>query len=345
LAGYRDFLEREYLPNARDALAVTANPNGLDCYKASLRSYTTLNRSPEEVYRIGQETVAANKARVIELGNAKFGTSDLSEIVKRIKAAPDNRFSSEQELIDFSRAVVARAQNESISLFKALPKQEMKVEPFYAFQRGTGGSSYYEPNVDQAKPAYFRINSEIWADETRGGAEVTAVHEGYPGHHMQIALANGLGNPPITKLTFNSAYAEGWGRYSEMLAEEAGIYKTDYALMSRRLWPARGMAVDPGLHVMGWTREQAVAFMSESGRFTVQEADDIVDRIAVWPGQLTAYDSGGLEIMALRRQAEKELGDKFDIREFHQQVLDGGGVPLGRLRTNVEAWIAEKRGR
>jgi uncharacterized protein (DUF885 family) len=141
-------------------------------------------------------------------------------------------------------------------------------------------------------------------------------------------------------LLFNSAYAEGWARYSEALAEEAGVYRTDYALMTRRLWPARGMVVDPGIHVKGWTREQAIAFVRESGRFGGEEADDLVDRIAAIPGQLTAYDTGGLEIRALRAQAEQTLGHCFSLPEFHARVLETGIVPLGALRQNVEAWIA-----
>lgn len=337
---YLDFLRTEYLPAAREALGVSANPDGAACYAASLRSFTTLPRSPEEVFRLGQQTVAANAQRVRELGRTHFGTDDLALIVPRISEARDNRFSSEQELIDFSRAAVGRARELSRPLFLAMPTQEMRVEPFDAFRRGTGGSSYYQPQVDPALPAFYRINSESWPTETRGGAEIVAVHEGYPGHHMQASLANMTGTSPITKMTGNSAYVEGWARYSEALAEDAGIYRTPYALMTRRLWPARGMVLDPGLHVMGWTRQQVIDFARQSGRFSGPEGDDLVDRIAVWPGQLTAYDSGGLEIMALRREAEAALGPRFDVREFHQRVLENGAIPLTALRANISAWIA-----
>ncbi|HLL30770.1 MAG TPA: DUF885 domain-containing protein [Allosphingosinicella sp.] len=340
---YRDFLRDEYLPRAREALGVSANPNGVQCYSASLRSYTTLPRPPEEVFRLGQQTVAANSARVRELGRAHFGTDDLAVIVPRIAKAPDNLFSSEQELIEYSREVVARARELSRPLFASMPAQEMRVEPFDAFRRGSGGSSYYQNQIDPALPAFYRINSETWQTETRGGAEIVAVHEGYPGHHMQISLANMIGTSPITKLTGNSAYVEGWARYSEALAEEAGIYRTPYAPMTRRLWPARGMVVDPGLHVMGWSRQQVIDFIRQSGRFSGPEADDLVDRVAIWPGQLTAYDSGGLEIMALRREAEAALGPRFDIRRFHQRVLESGAIPLTALRANIAAWIAAER--
>lgn len=342
---WRDFLAREYLPAAREPLGVAANPDGAECYRASLRGYTTLDRAPEEVFALGRETVEGNRARVLELGRAAFGVAELPAIVEAIKEAPDNRFSSEEELIRFSREVVARSIERTRPFFLAMPAQEMRVEPFHAYRRGSGGSSYYETQIDPALPAFYRINSESWPSETRGGAEITAVHEGYPGHHMQISFANTLEAHPVTRLTANSAYSEGWARYSEALAEEAGIYETVYAPMTRRLWPARGMVVDPGLHVMGWTREQVKEFIRASGRFGGNEADDLVDRIAILPGQLTAYDSGGLEIMALRREAERALGERFDVREFHQRVLENGSVPLEALRSHVRAWIAAEQAR
>lgn len=341
---YRNFLEQEYLPRARTALPISEHPNGVECYRASLRAYTTLQRSPEEVFRLGQTAVAANAERVRELGAAAFGTRDLAEIARRIPAASDNGFSSEDELIAFSRAAVVRARELTLPLFLAMPRQEVVVEPFEAFRRGRSGSSYYHAQPDHSRPAMYRIQSFHWQSETRGGAEITAVHEAYPGHHMQIALAAAQAERPISRVLGNSAYIEGWGRYSEALAEEAGIYETPYAAMTRRLWPARGMVVDPALHVLGWTPEQVLAFIRESGRFPGEEGVALLDRMAVMPGQLAAYDSGGLEIIALRREAEQALGDRFDVRAFHQRLLEHGSVPLTELRANVAAWIAEERG-
>ena len=343
LTRYRDFLDREYLPRAREALGVSANPNGGACYRAGLRNFTTLDRPPEEVYELGRRTVEANATAVVDMGARKFGTRDLPTILKRLNEAPDNQFKSEQELIDFSREVVARAREKSAPLFHTMPEQEVRVEPFREFKRGTGGSSHYEPEVDPKQPAYYRINSEMWEKETRGGAEIVGVHEAYPGHHMQLAFARTLPQSPLAKLSFNSAYVEGWARYSERLAEEAGMYGTDYALMSRRIWPARGMVADPGMHVLGWSRRQTIDYLVATGRFSLQESEDLVDRMAVWPGQLTAYDSGGLEIMALRAEAEKELGPRFDIRDFHRAVLELGVVPLGALREHVRSWIAAEK--
>ena len=147
----------------------------------------------------------------------------------------------------------------------------------------------------------------------------------------------------MTSLIWFSGPGEGWARYSEALAEEMGLYQSTSGPILRRAWPARGMVVDPGIHLFGWTREQAREYIAESGRFPVSSGDEMVDRIAIIPGQLTAYDSGGLEILALRREAEEALGDDFDIREFHDTVLENGTIPLEYLRQHVEAWLASKQ--
>lgn len=343
LRAFARFLQDEYLPRAREALGVAANPDGEACYRASLRSYTTLNRSPQEVYDLGGRTVERNAAVVMDLGERKFGTRDLKEIIRKVNGAKDNKFTSKEELIAYSRDMVKRGQEKSVPMFRTMPGQTVLVEPFREYMLGSGASSHYELQVDDSKPAYYRIATDNWQDETRGGAEITAVHEAYPGHHMQLSFARTLEQSDVAKLSFNSAYIEGWARYAEMLAEEAGIYGTDYALMSRRIWPARGMVADPGLHVLGWSRGQTVQYLLATGRFSEAEAIDLVDRMAILPGQLTAYDSGGLEIMALRQQARDALGAAFDVREFHDVVLGRGVVPLGTLRRNVEAWIASRK--
>ncbi|MBX7250028.1 MAG: DUF885 domain-containing protein [Caulobacteraceae bacterium] len=343
LKRYAEFLKTEYLPRAREALAISTIPHGRECYQAQLRGYTTLNRSPQEVYDIGRAAVERNTAEVLDTGERLFGVRDFAAIVARVAEAPENRFHSEAEMIAFARDTVARAREKVASLFPFVPAQSAIVEPFEAYMRGSGASSHYEPQSDPAKPAIYRINSDNWATETRGAAEITALHEAYPGHHMQIAYARALPQTDIAKLSFNSAYIEGWARYSERLSEEAGIYATPYALISRRTWPARGMVADPGMHVLGWTREQTIEYLASSGRFSRREAADTVDRMAIMPGQLASYDSGGLEILALREQARRELGDRFDLKAFHGVVLGGGVLPLSTLRRHVEAWIAAEK--
>jgi len=340
---YRDFLVNEYLPAARSTLGVSAHPNGEACYRASLRSYTTLDRSGREVFELGQRTVAANMERVEEIGRKAFGTSDLKAIVARIANDPANRFKDEAELLAYSREIASRAEKVMPQAFATVPSQPLVVEPFPDFMKGSGVSSHYVVSPDPAKPGIYRINLDDVAGERRSQAAITAVHEGWPGHHMQLASSAALPKSDISKLSFNGAYIEGWARYSEMLSEELGIYDNDYTLAARRLWPARGMVIDPGIHLYGWTAEQVEAYAMESGRFTPQDAKDLADRVAMWPGQLTSYDSGGLYILALREQAQKELGPKFDLKGFHQVVLGSGVVPLAKLRQNVETWIAARR--
>lgn len=343
LKRYAAFLRDEYLPRARESLSLSALPHGLECYQAQLRSYTTLDRTPQQVHDIGKSAVERNVAEVETMGERLFGTRDFATIIARAKDAPENHFKNEDEMIAFARATVARARGKIASLFTFVPPQDAIVEPFEAYMRGSGSSSHYEPQNDPAKPAIYRIQSDIWETETRATTEITALHEAYPGHHMQFAYARALPQTDISKLSFNSAYIEGWARYSERLSEEADLYASPYSLISRRAWPARGMVADTGLHALGWSRQQTIDYIVSTGRFAVSDAENLVDRMAILPGQLASYDSGALEIVALRAQAERELGAKFDLKGFHDVVLSRGVLPLSALRRNVEAWIrAEK---
>lgn len=347
IAAYRDYLRDEYLQRARDALAITALPDGAACYEAMLRSYHTAAIGAEETYRRGRETVNGHMQSVIDRGEAMFGITDFTEILRRVKDAPENRFESEDQLLAETRAFIPVTKEKVAPFFSSLPEQELVVEPYPDYLKGTGQSSRYEQKPLAEGAATYRINTDDWRDDTRGGAEIVAVHEGWPGHHLQISTAHGLGDlHPIMKLLRSTAYVEGWARYSEALAEEAGVYESGFGEITRRAWPARGMVVDPGLHLYGWTNEQAKSFVRESGRFESEEAgENLLDRLAVIPGQLTAYDTGGLEIFALRSEAEERLGENFDIRGFHDRILENGALPLGALRAHVRAWIAEEEAR
>ncbi len=341
---YRNFLRDEYLPRARTSLGVSALPDGVACYRALARAATTLDRAPQTVVAIGEKAVAENLDTVRTLGRQLYGTGDVATIIARTGQAEDNHFASQQALIDFSAATVEAARLKSIPLFGQLPDQSVVVEPPPAHERGSGLSSHYDPEPDRTRPAVYRINIDNWQADTRGAAEITAVHETWPGHHLQMALAAGLGNQHrLSRLVYNAAYVEGWARYAESLAEEAGIYTTQHALISRRIWPARGMVVDPGLHVGGWSRERARDYLVATGRFDAAKADAQIDRIAAIPAQLTAYDSGGLEILALRREAQAALGTNFDLRGFHSEVLADGIVPLSTLRARIGAWISSRK--
>ena len=339
---YRDFLANVYLEQARSALAITANPDGRACYEASLRSFTTLDRSAEEVYELGRSTVAANRKQVEKLGKSAYGLDEMVEIINRIKNDPADKFRSKQELLEFSESAVTRSGDAVPAWFGRVPTRDAVVEPYPDYQDGTGVSARYEPGAGN-KPGTYRIPLYQPELQSRGNAEATAFHEVWPGHHLQFSVAQEIeGLHKVTQISWYSGMGEGWARYSEALAGEMGLYTTVTGPILRLAWPARGMVVDPGIHVMGWSREQAVEFMARSGRFTDTELDDMVDRIAVMPGQLTSYDSGGLEILSLRALAEERLGDDFDIREFHDRILENGTVPLEMLRSHIENWLTTR---
>jgi len=341
---YRDFLANEYSGRARTALTVTANPDGRACYDASLRSYTTVDRSGEEVFSLGQATVTANRERVVALGKAAYGLDDFDAIVEKIKTDPDNRFRDKEEIMSFARAALVRSREAVPAWFGRVPSREAVVEPYPEYQDGKGVSMRYDPGTE-SRPGVFRITLFEPPEQSRGNAEAVAFHEVWPGHHLQVALAQEVeGLHPVTQITWYSGMGEGWARYAESLADEMGVYRTVAGPIGRLAWPARGMVVDPGIHLMGWTREQAVAFMDKAGRMTANELEEMVDRIAVLPGQLTAYDTGALEIFALRREAEQRLGEAFDIREFHDRLLENGTLPLTLLREHMERWLDGKSG-
>jgi len=345
LRDYRAFLADEYLPKARTTLAVTALPEGAACYQALLRASTTLPRPPERVYALGLQTVARNIEDVRATGRALFGTDDFPTIVRKAKEAPANQYAEPQELLPASREMVTRAQREMHRFFATVPDQVAVVEPIPPYEDGAGASSHYEPPAE-GRPGVYRISLLKPGGTTRSEAEITAFHETWPGHHLQIAYAQRVkGLHPVTTLIGNSGFVEGWARYAEQLAEEAGLYRSDFAKVQRRAWPARGMVVDPGLHAMGWTREQAIAFLIESGRFDEKSAPAAVDRIAAIPGQLTSYDSGAQEFFALRREAEGALGKGFDLRRFNDALLDHGTLTLPMLRARMQRWIAAERER
>ena len=340
---YRDFLKNTYLPKARSALAVTANPNGRACYEALLRGYTTLVRSPEDVFALGQKTVAANRKVVIEKGQALFGTKDYSKILEGLNDVEGDRFDGRDAVIAFARERVRAAAGAMPPYFVGLPPDEAVVQPYPAHLDGTGVSSRYEAPKG-GSPGTYRIAVNDPTHARRGREEIVAYHETYPGHHLQIAFEQRLkGLHPVGRVTRNAAFIEGWARYSEALAEEIGLYESPTGPIFRRTWPARGMVVDPGIHVMGWDRERAVEFLMASGRFERTDADRMVDRIATIPGQLTSYDSGALEIFALRAKAEADLKDRFDLAKFHQAVLENGTIPLSMLRTHIHLWIDRQR--
>ena len=340
---YRDFLKDEYLPKARASIAISALPNGAEAYRALFRSFTSLDRTAEETFRMGEKAVARYEAEALDIGRKLYRAPDLKAAIVKATGDPRDRFKSREELLEFSGAAVDRARRAMPQWVEFMPKAAVVIEAIPPYLEKTASSAYQSGALDGSRPGVYLINLYQPENQTRANAELTAFHETYPGHHFQISVSAELPRPHlITRLVASGGYVEGWARYSEALAEEMGLYSSDQSRINRRLWPAHGMVVDPGLHVLGWTKERAVAYILSTGRFSPHEAKSLVDRIIAWPAQLTTYDTGGLEFFALREKAEKALGPKFDIKAFHSEILRYGAVTLPMLHEIVDRWIAER---
>ncbi|WP_265571724.1 DUF885 domain-containing protein [Sphingomicrobium nitratireducens] len=343
LRTYRDFLRDDYIPRARESLSLLDLPNGRACYDAMLRGYISIDRPGEEVAAIGRAFVADNVRSVLELGREAYGTTDLASTIARTKADPADRYPSREAAAEEARDLIERSRAASAVLVDRLPEQGLEVRVLTEAMEAGGANSNYEPSPDTARPAVYNLAVGPLAEASRSQHAITTLHEGYPGHHLQIGYTVALERSDLSKIYDNSAYTEGWARYAEQLGEEVGLLASPQARILRRIWPGRGMVVDPGIHLERWSRQQAIDYLKESGRFDDASIESMVDRIAIIPGQLTAYDTGGQEIKALRREAEEALGDRFDLAAFNALILRNGIVPLSLLRRDVEAWIAASR--
>jgi len=342
---YREFLAADYLPAAREAIGVSALPNGTECYRARVRAYTTLDLDPRGIHQLGLDEMARIEAEMRTVALRSFGTSDVHALLHRLRTDPEYLFRTREEIIAVSESAFNRAKAAMPKWFGRLPKADMIIDPCQPFEEKAGCPGSYVPGAaDGSSPGRFRINAGDPTTQPRAPAEATAFHEGIPGHHLQIAIARERsGAHLVARYFFNSGFAEGWALYAEQLAHEMGLYSSDIAEMGRldqdALRAAR-LVVDPGLHVLGWTRQQAIDYMlahTADSRTTVESE---VDRYIIDPGQATAYMVGRLEIERLRREAEGHFKSGFDIRAFHDHVLEDGNVTLPMLRPKIERWLA-----
>jgi uncharacterized protein (DUF885 family) len=345
---YRSFLASEYIPHTRTATALSALPRGADCYRALVRLYTTEDLDPAEVHQLGLQQIAALEAEMRPLAQRSFGTADLPPLFERLRTDPAFTFRSREEIIRTAEQAVARAKAAMPKWFGRLPKADVIVDPCLPFEEKSGCPNSYVPGTpDGKRPGRWRINAGNVPPQPRSPLEGTAFHETIPGHHLQIALAQEQpGAHPIARYFGFSAFAEGWAVYAERMALDMGVYSSDLArfgeLGEQALRAAR-LVVDPGLHVLGWSRQQALDYMVTHVPESRGTLESEVDRYIASPGQATAYMVGRLEIERLRHEAETRLGRSFDIREFHDRVLESGSVPLLLLRGHVERWIEMKR--
>jgi uncharacterized protein (DUF885 family) len=342
---YRAYLASDYIPHARETTALSALPHGADCYRALVRHYTTLELQPRALYQLGLKQMAAIEAEMRPIAERSFGTSDLPPLMERLRTDSQYTFRSREEVIHAAEQAVARAKAAMPRWFGHLPKQDVIVDPCLPFEEKSGcPNSYVSGTADGTRPGRWRINTGV--PQPRAPLEGTAFHETIPGHHLQGAIAQErAGNSPITRYFGFSGYWEGWALYAEYLALEMGIYSSDlYRLgeLGEQALRAARLVVDPGLSVLGWTRQQAIDYMLVHLPYSRTVVESEVDRYIAGPGQATSYMVGRLEIERLRAEAEARLGKGFDIRAFHDQVLDSGAVPLSLLRSHVEAWVRSR---
>lgn len=344
---YRDFLVNEYLPASREGIGIALNPQGVDCYRAAVRSFTTLDVPAQEIHEIGLREMAKIQGEMNTIAQRSFATSDVPALLERFRTDPQYLFRSRQEIVDYAQAAIDRARVAMPQWFGRMPRADVIIEPYQEFEEKSAAAASYEIPGEDGRPGKYRINTYKAEEQTKVGVESTAFHESIPGHHLQLAIGQEReGAHIITRFAGNSGFSEGWGLYSERLADEMGLFSSDLdrmGLLNNEALRAARMVVDPGLHVMGWTRDQAIDYMMRHTAETRQAVENEVDRYIGWPGQATAYMLGNLEIRRLREMAEREMGDRFDIRVFHDKVLEDGTVTLPMLRAKIERWIAAEK--
>lgn len=344
LKKYLTFMQQEYLPQARPNLSIAAIPNGAECYNAMLSAATTLSNTPAEIFAWGEESLVERETMIMKLGKKLYGTADLPAIYEAFSKDPTNYYKNKEELLAEAQAAIDRAKEKSRDYFNLFPKSDVILKPISDLEKETGYSRYLAASDDGSRPATYEQATYPAHKKIKGEVESVAFHETYPGHHLQIAISRELlVSHPVTKYLGNSGFSEGWARYTETLADEIGLYSSDNHRIAMYKGLPTGMVVDPGIHFKNWSRDEAINYvLSKQSSFSKEEAERYVDRIAVWPGQMTTYGVGERFFINLRKQAEARLGDAFDIKEFHDVCLQNGTVPLDFVVAEVNEYLQQK---
>ncbi|HKU90063.1 MAG TPA: DUF885 domain-containing protein [Steroidobacteraceae bacterium] len=343
-----DFLERDYLPAARTTVGWSDLPDGSAWYRWRIRGATTMDMPPEQIHQVGLDEVARIRAEMIAVKEQVGFQGDLDAFFKHLEDDPQFYFNNEQDLLDAYRAVKRRIDGLLPKLFSDFPKADYEIRPVEPFRAASAaGASYQAPSADGKRPGIFYINTFNLKAQPRFGLETLSLHEAAPGHHFQISIQQELTDLPRFR-RFNNyvSYAEGWALYAESIGKELGVF-TDpyqwYGRLSDEMLRAMRLVVDTGLHSKGWTREQSIRYMLDNSSMAESDVTAEVERYIVWPGQALGYKLGQLHITALRAKAQAELGGRFDVREFHSQVLRDGAVPMDVLTAKIDRWIASMK--
>jgi len=341
------FLLSEYLLSAREGIAAAELPDGRAFYQHRIRYFTTLNLTPEAVHQTGLEEVRRIRTEMDSIIRTTGFAGNFRAFLDYLRT--DSRFyvSSPEQLLKETAYVLKRIDGELPRLFKTLPRLSYGIRAIPEFSAPGNTAAYYQPGAgDGTRAGTYYVNTYDLKSRPLYEIEALSLHEAVPGHHLQIAMQQELGElPNFRRFTGFTAFVEGWALYAERLGLEVGFYTdpySDFGRLSYEMWRACRLVVDTGMHALGWTRQQAIDFMAENTSSTLLNITNEVDRYIGWPGQALAYKIGELKIRELRAQAEEELGPRFDRREFHDLLLGSGAVSLDVLETLVHSWITQQ---
>jgi len=343
----REFVRDEYAPKGRAEPGVWALPDGAARYAYDLRTFTTTNLTPEALHQLGLQQVAEYEAEEMALAT-RLGFQDLSSLRAAVKADPKRHAQSGEEILALYRKYIDQMYLKLPELFTRLPKARMEVVPVEAFRAKEAAPAAYTAGApDGSRPGRVEVNTYDWQERLTTDFESTAYHEGVPGHHLQITIAQELTDLPMFRReAFYSAYQEGWALYAERLGKDIGFYQdpySNYGRIENELWRAVRLVVDTGLHAKRWSRQQVVDYFHAHTGVAEVDVQSETDRYIVLPGQALAYKAGQLTILRLRERAKAALGDRFDLRRFHDEVLGAGALPLDVLEERIDAWTAAQK--
>ena len=342
-AKFASFVKNDYAPKGRTELGVRSLPDGDARYQFQVKRLTTTNLTPEEIHQMGLQQVEEIDAQMLAIAK-QLGFSDLKSFNQHIREDPKLHGTSGQQILDLYQHYTDQMYTKLPQLFGRLPKSKLSVVPMEAYREPSSPPADYSPGTsDGSRPGRINVNQYEPQNRLLLNLEAIAYHEGVPGHHLQYSIASELTDiPPFRKYAWYPAYSEGWGLYSEQLGKDVGFYQdpySEYGRLENEMWRSIRLVVDTGVHYKHWTREQMVDYFRTHTAMDEPNIQMEVDRYIAWPAQALSYKLGQMEILALRAQAQKELGSKYDIRAFHDEVLGAGPLPLEILRARVVDWI------